>query len=75
MPSAKRVHFSLFHSLALFSVVLLLICTSKVSKLSPTSAGQHGGGGKLSCDYHVMHSCAEQWSLKKTVRLIIFTKL
>ena len=75
VPSAKTVHFPLFHSLALFSMVLWVICTGKVSKWSPTCAGQHGGGGKLSCDYHVTHLCAEQWPLKKTVRLIIFTRL
>ena len=65
VPSAKTVHLSLFHSLTLFSAILWVICTSKVSKLSPTSANQHGRGVKLSCDYHVTHLCAKQWFFKK----------
>ena len=75
MPSAKTVEFPIFHSLALFSVVLWVICISKVSKLSPTSVDQHGVGVQLSCDYHVTHLCVEQRPLKKTFRLIIFTRL
>ena len=75
VQGAKTIHFSFFHTLTYFSVMLQAILTSKVPKLSPTSADQHGQGVNVSCDCHVMQLHSIQRPFRKKVRLLISTRL
>ena len=72
---AKTIQLSFLHTLAYFSVMLQAIRTSKVPKLSPTSADQHGQGVNMLCDCHVMQLHSMQRHFRKKVRLIISTRL